>query len=258
MMRREKITFTSFRGEKLAAALELAEERPRAYAIFAHCFTCSKDIAAASRISRALAALGLGVLRFDFTGLGNSDGDFANTNFSSNIQDIEAAAAFLGQAHEEPSVLIGHSLGGAAVLAVASRLASVRAVAAIAAPSDPAHVKHLFADVLPEIEERGEAMVHLGSRTFPITKQFVSDIAAHRLTAELGRFRKALIIFHSPQDQVVGIDHARKIYEAARHPKSFISLDGADHLLSRPSDSEFVAGILSVWSARYINRGGTA
>lgn len=241
------------REETLAALLESPDDEPEAYAIFAHCFTCSKDIAAASRISRGLAGNGFAVLRFDFTGLGNSEGDFANTNFSSNVEDLEAAAGYLQQDYQAPKVLIGHSLGGAAVLSVASRLPEVRAVATIGAPSDPSHISHLFQERLDDIEEKGRIEVKLAGRSFTITKQFLNDITSQRLEKDLKDLGKALMIFHSPRDQIVGIRHARELFEAAKHPKSFVSLDEADHLLSRTEDSEFVSNILAAWAVRYIS-----
>jgi uncharacterized OsmC-like protein/alpha/beta superfamily hydrolase len=252
MPRSEKVEFEGSQGGLLAARLELPDGPPRAYALFAHCFTCSKDVFAAARIAGGLAESGIAVLRFDFTGLGASEGDFANTNFSSNVEDLLRAAAFLGERHEAPSLLVGHSLGGAAVLAAAGRIASVKAVATIAAPADPGHVAHLLAEARPEIEAAGEAEVVLAGRSFRIRKQFLEDIEGQRLTDAIARLRKALLIFHAPRDEVVGIDNASAIFRAAKHPKSFVSLDGADHLLTWHEDARYVATVLAAWATRYL------
>lgn len=246
------IRFPGSQGFDLAARLELPSGPPRAYALFAHCFSCSKDVPTAVRLARALTAHDIAVLRFDFTGLGSSQGDFANTNFSSNLDDLERAAAFLREHYQAPQLLLGHSLGGAAVLAVAGRIAEVRALATLNAPSDPQHVSHLFAGRVDEIRDQGEAEVMLAGRRFRIRRQFLDDIAEQRLLDRVARLQRPLLIFHSPVDQVVGIDHAAKLYQAARHPKSFISLDGADHMVSRPADAEFVAAMLSTWALRYL------
>lgn len=250
---RQKTSFKNASGHALAALMELPEgEEPRAFALFAHCFTCSKDVAAATRISRGLARMGFGVLRFDFTGLGNSDGDFANTNFSSNVEDLKCAADHLRQNFKAPSLLIGHSLGGAAVLAVAKQVAEAKAVVTIGAPSSPKHVKHHFAHKEDTILADGEAEVELAGRNFKIKKQFLEDIEAHRLEACLKGLKKALLIFHAPLDNTVGIEEAAAIYGAAQHPKSFVSLDGADHLLTQRRDSEYVADVISAWVKRYL------
>jgi len=248
----QRIDFPNARGELLSARLELPVDEPRAFAIFAHCFTCSKDVAAATRISRALCERGIAVLRFDFTGLGNSEGDFANTNFSSNVDDLVAAAEFLREQHQPARLLIGHSLGGAAVLAAGGRLAEVRAVVTIGAPSEPQHVLHLLEADLESIEREGQADVTLAGRKFRIQKQFVEDVEESRLRETIRALGKPLLILHSPQDDIVGIDQARRIYEAAVHPKSFVSLDGADHLLSRREDSEYVAATIAAWASRYL------
>ena len=253
MHQTEKVEFQNNEGETLSGRLEMPLTQPLAYAVFAHCFTCSKDIAAASRIARGMTRYGVAVLRFDFTGLGNSDGDFANTNFSSNVQDLKAAADFLTQQGQAPSILVGHSLGGAAVLAVADQVPSVKAVVTIGAPSDATHVSHLFGSSKDEIEEKGLAKVSLVGREFTIKKQFLDDIEGVQLEAKIKNLRRALLIFHSPQDETVSIDHAKKIYIEAKHPKSFVSLDGADHLLSRKEDSEYVADVLSSWVKRYLD-----
>ncbi len=248
----EKITFTGSQGEELAARLDRPLGRPKAYALFAHCFTCSKDVFAAARISTALAERGIAVLRFDFTGLGMSGGDFANTNFSSNVDDLLAAVDFMRENLQAPAILIGHSLGGAAILAAAGRVPEARAVATIGAPFDPAHVAHIFADARPEIEAKGEAEVVIAGRAFRIQKQFLDDIAAQPMESAIGGLGKALLIFHAPLDQTVGIDNAGLIFAAARHPKSFVSLDDSDHLLSRKRDAIYAANLLAAWAVRYL------
>ena len=250
-MNRIKLEFDNAAGDKLAGLLELPDQAT-SFALFAHCFTCGKDIAAASRISRALAAQGIAVLRFDFTGLGNSDGDFANTNFSSNVEDLLQAAKALERAYRAPEILIGHSLGGAAVLSAASRLDSVRAVVTIGAPASASHVAHLFAGQAEQIVEQGEAAVKLGNREFTIKRQFLEDIEQHGTTEQIRDLGAALLVFHSPLDKIVSIDEAARIYQAARHPKSFISLDRADHLLSKPVDAEYVAETIAAWAGRYL------
>jgi uncharacterized OsmC-like protein/pimeloyl-ACP methyl ester carboxylesterase len=223
-----------------------------AFALFAHCFTCSKESLAASRVSQGLAARGFAVLRFDFTGLGASGGDFANTNFSSNVADLIAAADFLRAEYEPPKLLIGHSLGGAAVLMAAGSIPGAAAVATIGAPADPDHVRHTFAARVGEIETAGEATVTLGGRDFRITRQFLEDIAAQPLREAVAHLRKALLVLHGPLDESVGIDNASAIFLAAKHPKSFVSLDNADHLLSRKADAAYVAKVLAAWSARFL------
>jgi putative redox protein len=250
--RSEKLTFPGTGGDELAARLDLPMARPRAYALFAHCFTCSKDIFAASRVSQGLADRGIAVLRFDFTGLGASEGEFASTNFSSNVQDLIAAADFLREHYEAPQLLVGHSLGGAAVLKAAASIPEAEAVATIGAPSDPEHVKRNFAAHLDEIESKGEATVSLAGREFRISKQFLDDIATQSLQDSIAHMRKALLIFHSPLDEVVSIDNASAIFLAAKHPKSFVSLDHADHLLTEREDAAYVAGVLAAWADRYL------
>ena len=251
-MKKIKFEFQNADKQTLAGLLEMPPEA-KSYAIFAHCFTCGKDIAAASRISRALTSSGIAVLRFDFTGLGNSDGDFANANFSSNISDLIAAADALGKAYQSPSMLIGHSLGGAAVLHAALQLESIKAVVTIGAPASADHVAHLFAEERERIESAGEARVKLGGRQFNIKQQFLDDIANFSGTEQYARLRAALLIFHSPFDRIVPIDEAARIYQAARHPKSFISLDQADHLVSKPADAEYVATTIAAWASRYLD-----
>jgi putative redox protein len=252
-----KLEFPNVEGELLVGLLELPPPGTEVlrYALFAHCFTCGKDIAAASRISRAMAARGIAVLRFDFTGLGNSDGDFANTNFSSNVADLLAAAAALERDYAAPALLIGHSLGGAAVLAAAQQLPSVKAVATIAAPATADHVRHLFRDIERELAMDGEAVARIGTRTFAVKRQLLDDLDRYNDASHLADLRRALLVFHSPVDTIVSIDEAAKIYQAARHPKSFISLDNADHLLSRRDDAEYVAETLVAWAGRYLGLG---
>jgi len=250
--RSERVDFEGSDGQRLAALLELPSSRPRAYALFAHCFTCSKDIFAAARIAGGLAERGIAVLRFDFTGLGASDGEFANSNFSSNLADLVAAANFLRGRGAAPELLIGHSLGGAAVLAAAASVPEARAVATIAAPADPQHIRRLLGDQAAAIEAKGEAEVSIGGRPFRIKRQFLEDIANHRLEEAIRSLRKALMIFHSPLDDIVGIDNASRIFAEARHPKSFVSLDRADHLLRRREDAEYVADVLAAWAQRYL------
>ena len=253
MQKTEKITFVGADGEsRLAARLDLPRGTPRAYALFAHCFTCTKDIFAAGRIADGLTRHGIGVLRFDFTGLGASEGEFANTNFSSNVGDLVAAADWMRAERQAPRLLIGHSLGGAAVLAAAAQVAESVAVCTIGAPADPAHVRHLFHGAADEIETKGEAEVLLAGRPFRIRKQFLDDIEGHKLEKLIGEMRKALLVFHGPRDQTVGIDNAGRIFGAAKHPKSFVSLDGADHLLSRREDAVYVADVIAAWAERYV------
>jgi putative redox protein len=253
-MRDKRVTFTGADGSRLSARLsEPPGGEVVAYALFAHCFTCSKDLRAAVNISRALAQQRIAVLRFDFTGLGESEGDFEDTSFSSNIADLVAAAEYMASDLASPAILVGHSLGGAAVLQAASLIDGVRAVATIGAPFDPEHMKHLFADSLSEIEARGKADVILAGRRFTVSRSFVEDLAAHRMEEAIGGLRRPLLIFHSPIDRVVGIENAALIYEAARHPKSYISLDDADHLLEREEDSRYVGSLLAAWSKRYLD-----
>lgn len=253
-MPRIKLEFPNADGQTLAGLLETppGPVQTLRYALFAHCFTCNKDLAAATRISRALAARGIAVLRFDFTGLGNSDGDFANTNFSSNVSDLLVAAATLEKRFEAPALLIGHSLGGAAVLAAASRLPSVEAVVTIAAPATAAHVKHLFSGKRDELEATGEAQVQIGQRRFRIRRQLLEDLDHYASADHIRHLNRALLVYHSPLDSIVSISEAGKIYQAARHPKSFMSLDKADHLLTDREDAEYVAETLVAWASRYL------
>jgi putative redox protein len=231
---------------------------PIAFAIFAHCFTCSKNLTATVAISRALAQARIAVLRFDFTGLGESEGEFAETSFSTSVDDLLAAADYLEQNHQAPQLLVGHSLGGAAVLHAALKLPAVRAVATINAPSEPTHVLKLIDHALSEIEERGEARVSLAGRSFVIKKQFLDDLQEVRMQDAVRELRKALLIFHAPTDEIVGIENAARLYTAARHPKSFVSLDDADHLLTDEQDARYVGDVLSAWVRRYLDRGDHA
>ncbi len=251
-MPRIEASFSNQQGESLTGLLEIPVDTVRSYALFAHCFTCSKDNLAAARIARALADLGIAVLRFDFTGLGNSKGDFSSTNFSSNLQDLMAAANYLEQQYAAPTLLIGHSLGGSAVLAVAQDLPAVKAVVTIGAPATAAHIKHLFADSYHALTHQPSVQVELGGRSFNIQRQFIDDLEKYNSVAHIQSLKKALLIFHSPLDKVVSIDEAARIFTAAKHPKSFVSLDHADHLLSNPEDSQYVAEVLSAWAGRYL------
>jgi len=249
----ERFQFTGSEGQQLAAALDLPEREPVAYALFAHCFTCGKDVLAARRIAVELAAKGIAVLRFDFTGLGSSEGDFANSTFSSNVADLVHAADHLRETRKGPAILIGHSLGGAAVLAAAEQIPDAKAVVTIAAPSDPAHVTGLFKDRIEDIREHGKVEVQLAGRPFHISSEFLDDIAEHNLMAQVTKLHKALLIMHAPADDTVGIDNATHIFVAAKHPKSFVSLAGADHLLSGKRDAAYVADVIAAWAERYID-----
>jgi putative redox protein len=249
----ERFEFPNSRGEKLAAVLDRPAGEPVAYALFAHCFTCGKDVLAAKRIAEGLIARGIAVLRFDFTGLGASEGEFANTHFSSNVGDLVSAANHLRQMDRAPAILIGHSLGGAAVLAAAQHCPEARAIATIAAPADPAHVTGLFKQHVADIHAKGEVEVALAGRPFRIRKEFLDDVAEQKLQQCLVNLRKSLLVLHSPTDDLVGIENASAIFTAAKHPKSFISLSGADHLLSKRTDAVYVADVIAAWSERYLD-----
>jgi len=252
-MKSEHLRFPGARGQSLAARLDSpAEGPPVAYALFAHCFTCSKDLKAAGWISSALTGRGIAVLRFDFTGIGESEGDFAGTDFSSNVEDLVAAADFLRREREAPLLLVGHSLGGCAVLAAAERIPEARAISTIAAPSDTEHLKKALVHLAPELEARGEVEVHLGGRPFRVRRELLDDLAEDHLRGVLERLHRALLIFHSPVDSIVGVDHARRLFEMAKHPKSFVSLDTANHLLSDDRDARYVGDVLAVWAERYL------
>ncbi|NUA26692.1 bifunctional alpha/beta hydrolase/OsmC family protein [Cupriavidus basilensis] len=252
-MEAQRLQFPGSDGQQLSARLDLPVGPVRTFALFAHCFTCGKDVLAATRIAQALTAHGIAVLRFDFTGLGGSGGDFANTNFSSNVADLLAAADYLRQHHRAPALLIGHSLGGAAVLSAAQGIPEAKAVVTIAAPSDPSHVVGLFGDQAARIEADGEAEVRLAGRPFKIKRQFIEDVAEQKLLDSVAKLRKALLVMHAPQDDTVGIDNATQIFIAAKHPKSFVSLDRADHLLTRKADAVYVANTIAAWSQRYLD-----
>lgn len=253
-MNAKKIEFLNSQGGRIDARLELpVNQHPHTFALLAHCFTCHKDLTALRNISRAMNMQGIGVLRFDFTGLGESEGDFADTNFSSNLEDLLEAAQWLEKEYQAPRILVGHSLGGAAVICAAMLLPSVKAIATIGAPFDPDHVQHLFSNNIQTIENEGIAEVTIAGRSFTVKKQFLEDIRSQNLQDKLAKLNRALLILHSPQDLVVPIDNAAKLYNAARHPKSFISLDGADHLLTNKTDSNYVGGVIASWATRYLD-----
>ena len=247
-----KAEFEGHSGAKLAARLDMPDGKVRATALFAHCFTCGKDLKATRRIAADLTRSGIAVLRFDFTGLGSSEGEFGSTSFTSNVEDLVLAANWLRDNYAAPTLLVGHSLGGAAVLAAAPQIDEVKAVATIGAPSDTHHVLHNFGTSLDTIERDGEAEVTLAGRTFRIGKSFVEDARRDHLSERLGNLKRALLVLHSPVDAIVGIDHATNLFTAARHPKSFVSLDQADHLLSREADAAFAASVIAGWVDRYL------
>ena len=249
----ERIEFPGHDGTALAARLDLPEGPHVATALFAHCFTCGKDIPAARRIAARLAGLGIAVLRFDFTGLGHSGGEFENTSFTSNVEDLIAANGYLASRGMVPSLIIGHSLGGAAVLRAAAQLDTIKAVVTIGAPFDPGHVTHNFSDALSQIEAEGSAEVDLGGRKFRIGKGFVDDVSSAGLSASIANLKAALLVIHAPLDNIVGIENAGEIFGAAKHPKSFVTLDGADHLVTSPQDAEYVASVIATWSERYLD-----
>lgn len=252
-MTTKKVRFNNKNGEDLLGYLELPQNQdPHTFVLFAHCFTCNKNFFAAKNISRTLASAGYGVLRFDFTGLGESEGDFSETNFSGNIQDLLAAAEFLKENHKAPGLLVGHSLGGAAVLYAAKQITSVKAVATVAAPSTIKHVEGLLRSSLEEINESGKASVNIGGRSFEVKKQFLDDIREHDLGTYLKDLDKALLILHSPHDRIVGINNAEELYVAAKHPKSFLSLDGASHLMQAEEDAVYAGKIIASWAERYL------
>lgn len=252
-MKFQKVTFKNQNGDILSARLDLPiDSQPIAYALFAHCFTCSKNLKAVANISNALTLAGIAVFRFDFTGLGESEGDFLDTNFSSNVEDLVVAAEYMAENFQAPKILIGHSLGGAAVLQAAARIESAESVVTISAPCSPTHVARLLEDDRDEIEQKGEAPVVLEGRKFRIKKQFLHDLDQHRMQESIRKMRKALLIFHSPVDKIVSIDNAAWIFQAALHPKSFISLDNADHLLMDKADSLYVGSVIAAWARKYI------
>jgi uncharacterized OsmC-like protein/alpha-beta hydrolase superfamily lysophospholipase len=251
----ERFQFEGEGGHQLAAALDLSDREPFAYALFAHCFTCGKDVLAARRIAQALADKGIAVLRFDFTGLGSSEGDFANATFSSNVADLVHAANHLRATRKAPTLLVGHSLGGAAILAATEKIPEALAVVTIAAPSDPSHVTGLFKDRIEEIRQNGRAQVSLAGRPFPITREFLNDIAEQELMKRVTGLHKALLVMHAPTDDTVSIDNATRIFVAAKHPKSFVSLADADHLLGNKRDTAYAAEVIAAWASRYIGSG---
>ena len=254
-MKTFKVTFENQQGHNLSARLELpADQHPHNYVLFAHCFTCNKNLTAIKNISRALTQEGFAVMRFDFTGLGESEGDFADTNFSSNVEDLIKAAQFLEENYQAPSILVGHSLGGAAVLVARQHIPSVKAVTTIGSPYHPTHVAHLFKDSLEQIEAAGIANVSIGGRPFTIKKQFIEDMNQLSTNKEvIHNLNAALMVIHSPQDETVEIDNATHIYKSAQHPRSFISLDGADHLMSKRADSTYVGDVIATWAKRYVD-----
>lgn len=253
-MNLQKITFQNKEGQTLVGRLELpVNQHPHSYAIFAHCFTCNKNLSAIRNIGKALTTKGFGVLRFDFTGLGESEGDFADTNFSGNVADLIAAADYLKKNYQAPALLIGHSLGGAAVIFAATEIDSVNAVATIGAPSNPSHVSHLLKSGIEEINKTGKAVFNLSGRDFTIKKQFLDDLETKSLPETAKNLGRALLVMHSPQDGTVGIKNAEEIYIAARHPKSFVSLDGADHLLMNRKDSTYTGQVIASWAQRYMS-----
>lgn len=252
-MTSEAFEFTGKDGQNLVGRLERPSGPARATALFAHCFTCGKDIFAARRISRRLAAMGIAVLRFDFTGLGHSDGEFANSGFSGNVEDLLAAGHALTEKGMAPGLLVGHSLGGAAVIAAAGQMPSVKAVAVIGAPADPAHVTQHFDHVEDQIHAEGHAPVTLAGRDFTISRRFLRDLRSSTLTDHLRHLHRALLILHAPTDAVVGIENASALFTAARHPKSFVTLDGADHLLTNPQDADYAANTIAIWAERYVD-----
>lgn len=251
-MPQARVRFAGAAGTELVGVLDTPDGPARGWAVFAHCFTCSKESVAASRVSKALASHGIGVLRYDVTGLGDSGGEFADSTFSSDVDDLVLAAAYLREAGRAPSLLVGHSLGGSAVVAAAARVAEVEAVVTIGAPADPAHVAHLLGEVTDELREAGTACVRIGGRDFTVRQRLLDDLSEQAQHDRLAGLDAALLVLHAPGDETVGIDHARRVFEAARHPKSFVSLDGADHLLTRPQDARWVAEVVSAWVERYL------
>jgi uncharacterized OsmC-like protein/fermentation-respiration switch protein FrsA (DUF1100 family) len=251
-MQSKSVEFLNSAGEALAGILDLPVGEPRAFALFAHCFTCSKNLKAATNISRSMTAAGIAVLRFDFTGLGQSDGSFEDTTFSSNVADLLSAARWLEQEHRAPEILFGHSLGGTAVLQAAPSIPSAVAVATVGSPSDPTHVSHMFKESAAKLREKGVAEVQLGGRPFRIKERFLDDLVEHDLSSSISGLRKALLVMHAPLDAVVAVENASQLFMAAKHPKSFVSLDKADHLLSREEDSRYVGRVLASWATRYL------
>ncbi len=247
-----KVNFKNLQGHELSARLDTPADPPIAWALFAHCFTCGKNLNAVRNISRSLKDLGYGVMSFDFTGLGESQGNFAESNFSSNVQDLISAAQFLKSNFSAPQLLIGHSLGGAATIFAAQSIPSITAIVTIGSPASAAHVLHLFDHRIPSIQKTGAATINIGGRPFEIQQQFIDDLESQDLQSVLSSSEKAILICHSPQDRIVSIDNASQLYKSAKHPKSFLSLDGADHLLSNKEDSKYVGSVISAWASRYL------
>jgi putative redox protein len=254
MSRKEKYSFTSKRGDKLSATLDLPAADTRGYAVFAHCFTCSRNIVTTARIAAALARHGIAVLRFDFTGLGDSEGDFADTNLSTNIDDVLSAIEFLREHFDAPALLIGHSLGASAVIAAASRIPDVRAVVTLSAPDDPGHLLQLLKHHLAEIELQGQAAVEIGGQQFTITRQFIDDINKHAGRQQMAQLNKPVLILHAIDDELTSIDHAHRLFEQAKEPKSLVSLHGANHLFSHQDNADIIASIIANWSYPYLVR----
>ena len=252
-MRSQRLDFPGAQGYTLSARLDEPDDRPRAYALFAHCFTCGKDIKAASRIAAALADEGIATLRFDFTGLGGSEGEFGNTGFRSNVADLVAAAEFMRESGRPVGILVGHSLGGAAVIAAAGEIPEASAVCAISAPFHAEHILGHLGDKRSEIETNGEAEVTLGGRAFQIGRSFIEETLGFDQSSRIEQLRRPLLILHAPHDDIVGVDNARRIFETAKHPKSFVSLDDADHLLTRSRDVRYAATVIAAWAARYLS-----
>ncbi len=251
-MQNQRVEFLNEDGHTLSGILDTPSTEPRAYALFAHCFTCSKNLKAATHITRSLTEAGIAVLRFDFTGLGQSEGEFADTNFSSNVRDLISACRFLDEHHEAPKILLGHSLGGTAILQAAPEIPSAVAVATIGSPADPTHVAHMFSDHEETLAEKGQAEVRLGGRPFRVKQQFLEDLQRHDLPSSIGSLRKALLVMHAPLDDIVEIDNASALFAAAKHPKSFVSLDKADHLLSRESEARYAGQVLAAWAGHFL------
>jgi len=249
----EKLAFSNKHGQQLSARLDLPDSKPRAYALLVHCFTCNKSLKAAGHIAKGLLDQNIAVFRFDFTGLGDSEGDFSNTNFTSNVQDILSAANFMEQQGYAPHILVGHSLGGTAVLKAANVITSVKAVVTIASPASPAHVAEQFSDSKVIIAKQGEARVTLAGRDFTIKQQFIDDLEQASVLGEVAKLKKALLVMHAPLDETVGIENAAIIFQSAHHPKSYISLDQADHLLSQVSDARYVGQLIATWAEGYLN-----
>ncbi|HGG60563.1 MAG TPA: alpha/beta fold hydrolase [Gammaproteobacteria bacterium] len=256
-IQKAEVAFPNGRGEQLAGTIDRPTGRISGWALYAHCFTCSRQIITARRVCQALARRGLAVLRFDFTGLGDSEGDFADTNFSTNVGDVIAAAEFLAREHQPPSLLMGHSLGGAAALAAAPSIDSIKAVATINAPADPSHLNYVFESRRKQLENAGQAEVEVAGRRFLFKKQFLDDLQGHALENKIHKLGSPLLILHTPNDAVVNVDEARKIFQAARHPKSYISLVAEDHLLTGPDDADYAAGLIQAWASRFIGEAGS-